>query len=90
MSPEYFHTRLTYGEADDYLGGMHRRCYHGYNQARMITSIIGRLFAKDYKIQTFPWEKEDQVDTAPPTEDELKDILKEASAWEEELNRTKK
>lgn len=85
MSPEYFHSRLTFGEADDYLGGMQRRCYHGYNQARMVESIIGRLFAKNYKVQTFPWE-EKQTSTAPPTESEVRDLLREAEAWEKQLN----
>ena len=54
MSPEYFHNALTFGEADDYLGGMNRRCRHGYAQARMVQSIIGQLFAKDYKVTSVP------------------------------------
>ena len=87
MSPEYFHERLTYGEADDYLGGMHRRCHHGYSQARMVTSIIGKLFAKNYEVPTFPWEEERKAeDQKPPTEEEVKEIMAEARRWEEELN----
>jgi hypothetical protein len=90
MSPEYFHERLTYGEADDYLGGMHRRCHHGYSQARMITTIIGKLFAKGYEVPVFPWEEKRKAeDQRPPTEEEMKEILAEARKWEEELN-TKK
>lgn len=88
MSPEYFHARLTYGEADDFLGGMQRRYYHGYSQARMVTSIIGGLFAKDYKPETFPWERHEAA--PPPTEEELAGIMAEAAAWEAELNKTRK
>lgn len=88
MSPEYFHTHLTYGEADDYLGGLNRRYHHGYNQARMIKSIIGGLFAKNYTPETFPWEKAQEIAT-PPTKDELADILKDAKVWEKHLNGTK-
>lgn len=86
MSPEYFHTRLTYGEADDYLGGMHRRYHAGYDQARMITALVGKLFAKDYKIPTFPWEKK-ETDFAPPTEEELAQIRREGEEWAAMLNR---
>lgn len=94
MSPEYFHTRLTYGEADDYLGGMNRRCRHGYTQARMITSLVGHLFAKDYKDQEFPWEEEERRKEKgerrkAPTEEEMKDLLKEAREWEKRLNKKK-
>ena len=67
MSPEYFHNALTFGEADDYLGGMNRRCRHGYAQARMVQSIIGQLFAKDYKVQVFPWEEEERTPPGPRT-----------------------
>ena len=95
MSPEYFHNALTFGEADDYLGGMNRRCRHGYAQARMVQSIIGQLFAKDYKVQEFPWEEEERTHPGPPceggrgkppTEEEMKDLLKEAREWEKRLN----
>ena len=95
MSPEYFHNALTFGEADDYLGGMNRRCRHGYAQARMVQSIIGQLFAKDYKVQVFPWEEEERTYPGPPceggrgkppTEEEMKDLLKEAREWEKRLN----
>ena len=91
MSPEYFHNALTFGEADDYLGGMNRRCRHGYAQARMVQSIIGQLFAKDYKVQEFPWEEEENgkrkaENGKAPTEEEMKDLLKEAREWEKRLN----
>ena len=94
MSPEYFHNALTFGEADDYLGGMNRRCRHGYAQARMVQSIIGQLFAKDYKVQEFPWEEERTHPSPPceggrgkpPTEEEMEDLLKEAREWEKRLN----
>ena len=95
MSPEYFHNALTFGEADDYLGGMNRRCRHGYAQARMVQSIIGQLFAKDYKVQEFPWEEEERTHPGPPceggrgkapTEEEMEDLLKEAREWEKRLN----
>lgn len=85
MSPEYFHSRLTFGEADDYLGGMQRRYWHGYSQARMVEAIIGQLFSKNYKPQTFPWEKP-VADTRPPSEEELASIMADAAAWEAELN----
>ena len=85
MSPEYFHELLTYGEADDYLGGMHRRYRYGYDQARMITSIIGQLFAQNYTPVRFPWE-EQTTNTAPPTEEEMQDILQDAKAWEKRMN----
>jgi hypothetical protein len=85
MPPEYFHRHLTFGEADDYLGGMQRRCWHGYNQARMVQGIIGQLFAKDYKVQTFPWEEKAE-ESKPPTEDEIAELLKEAERWEKRLN----
>ena len=98
MSPEYFHNALTFGEADDYLGGMNRRCRHGYAQARMVQSIIGQLFAKDYKVQEFPWEEEENgkrktengkrktENGKAPTEEEMEDLLKEAREWEKRLN----
>ena len=92
MSPEYFHNALTFGEADDYLGGMNRRCRHGYAQARMVQSIIGQLFAKDYKVQEFPWEMTHPGPPCeggrgkPPTEEEMEDLLKEAREWEKRLN----
>lgn len=91
MSPEYFHNALTFGEADDYLGGMNRRCRHGYAQARMVQSIIGQLFAKNYKVQEFPWEeeerrKEKEERRKAPTEEEMEDLLKEAREWEKRLN----
>ena len=90
MSPEYFHNALTFGEADDYLGGMNRRCRHGYAQARMVQSIIGQLFAKDYKVQEFPWEEENgkrkTENGKAPTEEEMEDLLKEAREWEKRLN----
>lgn len=85
MSPEYFHSRLTFGEADDYLGGMQRRYWHGYSQARMVEAIIGQLFAKNYKPQTFPWEKP-VADTRPPTEAEVLRLQREAERWEATLN----
>lgn len=88
MSPEYFHERLTYGEADDYLGGMIRRCRHGYIQARMVSSIIGHLFAKNYTAPTFPWEEEEKKNSAlPPTDEEVEELQKEARKWEAMLNR---
>ena len=96
MSPEYFHERLTYGEADDYLGGLNRRCRHGYAQARMVQSIIGQLFAKDYKVQVFPWEEENgkrktengkrKTENGAPTEEEMEEILADARRWEKRLN----
>lgn len=87
MSPEYFHTRLTYGEADDYLSGMNRRCRHGYTQARMITSLVGHLFAKNYKDQEFPWEKASPP--PPPSEDEMRNLEQDAAAFEKMLNAKK-
>ena len=87
MSPEHFFGALTYGEADDYLAGINRRCHHGYNQARMITSIIGKLFAKDYKVETFPWEDDRHDAAPPPTEQEVLDLTAEARAWEAKLNK---
>lgn len=90
MQPLYFHTRLTYREADDYLCGMRRRCRAGYDQARMVSSIIGRLFAKNYTIPTFPWEEDEKrtgsSEMKPPTEDEIHQLQAEAKEWEKMMN----
>lgn len=91
MSPEYFHNHLTYGEADDYLGGMQRRHYHGYSQARMVAATVGQLFAKNYKAPVFPWEEAEKErrkaeGEKPPTEEELAEMLADAKRWEDELN----
>lgn len=85
MSPEYFHERLTFGEADDYLAGLARRYYHGYDQARMITTIIGKLFAKNYQVPSFPWEKKEPAPAA--SQEELDEIMQEAHEWEARLNK---
>lgn len=89
MSPEYFHTRLTYGEADDFLCGMNRRYRAGYDQSRMVAATIGKLFAKDYRIPTFPWEKERTqtgADGPSLTEEDIKEMRRESLALERMLN----
>lgn len=88
MPPEYFHNRLTFGEADDFLGGLNARYVHGYNQARMVHSIIGHLFAKNYTEPEFPWEKEKKADAHLPTKEELEKLQADAMAWEAQLNDT--
>lgn len=87
MSPGYFHARLTFREAEDYLRGINRRCRAGYDQARMVTTIIGRLFAKNYTPPTFPWEKEENdPQVKPPTEGEIRQLRADAREWERMMN----
>lgn len=92
MDPEYFHRVLTFGEADDFLAGLHRRYRHGYCQARMVADVIGQLFAKNYKSPVFGWEEDERrsLGSKPPTEEELREIMEEARKWEEELNGERK
>lgn len=87
MQPWYFHSRLTFHEADDYLCGMIRRCRAGYDQARMVSATIGRLFAKNYTIPTFPWEqKKESTAATPPTEEEIWQLQADAREWERAMN----
>lgn len=89
MSPDYFHTRLTYSEADDYLAGMNRRCRAGYDQARLVASTIGMLFAKNYTVPVFPWEEErrqKETEASVPDEEEMIQLEREALAMERWLN----
>lgn len=89
MSSDYFHSRLTYSEADDYLAGMNRRCRAGYDQARLVASTIGMLFAKNYTVPVFPWEEEKRqkkTEASVPDEEEMIQLEREALAMERWLN----
>lgn len=56
----------------------------------MIHGCIGGLFAKDYKLPEFPWDKENQRrDTSYPTKEEYDKMMEEARRFEQRLNSKK-
>ncbi|MCD8265819.1 MAG: hypothetical protein LUC33_01560 [Prevotellaceae bacterium] len=76
MSPEYFHERLTYSEAADYLDGLARRYRGDWEQARLIADVTARCAGNKRGVELeFPWEKEDEERKyAPPTPEEMEQI----------------
>ncbi|MCD7721708.1 MAG: hypothetical protein LUI09_05710 [Prevotellaceae bacterium] len=76
MSPEYFHERLTYSEAADFLDGLARRYRGDWEQARLIADVTARCAGNKQGVRLeFPWEKEEKLRAqAPPTKAEMEDI----------------
>lgn len=88
MAPEYFKERLTYSEADDYLGGLHRRYRAGWEQARMTSDVTAMCAGnKEGTKVRFSWEKDRPApQNAAPTEDEVLAIEAEAEKLQRKLN----
>ena len=90
IQPEYFYHRMTFNEARLFIKGMQHRYRPTYEAARMIHGCIGGLFAKDYKLPEFPWDKENQRrDTPYPTKEEYDEMMEEARRFEQRLNSKK-
>lgn len=89
MSPTYFHTTLTYYEANDFISGYNRRHRHTYEAARLLHGVIGGLFAKNYTPPEFPWDKEERPQAPEYTQDDIDRLRTEATAWADRLNKTR-
>lgn len=88
MDPRYVKREMTFAEANLVIKGLRRRHRPIYEAARMIHGCIGGLFAKDYELPKFPWDNENERrDEAPPTPDELRQIMIEAEEMERRLNK---
>ncbi len=87
MSAEYFHERLTYGEAGDYLEGMARRYRQGWEQSRLVADVVAKVAGnKNGTGLEFPWEAEDTaLRQAPPSEEEYAELLAEKEKYDNEL-----
>lgn len=90
ISPEYFHERLTFHEARLLQDGIAKRSRPIYETARMLHSIIGTLFAKNYTMPKYPWDNENQKENEYTKEDIekiQKRLAPDARAWEHRLNK---
>lgn len=57
--------------------------------ARLVHGCIGGLFAKNYQLPEFSWDKENKPKPKPYTEDEINAMRREAQAFADRLNKKK-
>lgn len=63
MNPEYFHTTLTIGEANDYLVGLGMRKRSGWEQTRLLADVQARCAGNKEGFKfPLPWEEEKKTE----------------------------
>lgn len=87
VSPEYFHEKMTYGEANDFLRGLQRRYRQSWEQTRLSVDIAARCAGnKDGVPIEFPWDSESSKSKEVSAE-ELAMMYADARALERKMNR---
>lgn len=87
MSPEYFHTKLTFSEAGDYIEGLGRRYRPAWEQARLVADVTARCAGNKKGIGLeFDWEKAARLAAQkPPTEKDLQEL----KAFADKINKVR-
>lgn len=88
ISPDYFHRRLTFREANLIIRGIGRRHRASWEQARLIADVQAKCAGNKQGIRVeFPWEKEAKaLSQRPPSKEELERLQQEMRSFEDRLN----
>lgn len=81
--PDYFLHRMGFSEARRYLRGLNRRHRNGWEQTKIIGTVIAGCLGNEFELD-LPWQREKK---APVSQEELDAARQRARELEKILNK---